>query len=206
MATQNWVNIGSGNGLLTDNTKQTPELILDLSSVMFSDNHLRAISYWGMPYPSITKFSLKNYSSKISFKSPNGQWVKAMVQLVLKDTYRYIHICPYTYIHTHTRENRHRPQLYMYICVCLCVCTHWDACACTYAHVHMYIIRTKWFKIVIVGLFQHKAHSIVHDTNIHGCNFKTSKNYEFMSDGRRAPFIGFIGDITELHIAEFSWK
>ena len=43
MATWNWVNIGSGNGLLPDGTKPLPEPV-DLSLVRNIDINLRAIS------------------------------------------------------------------------------------------------------------------------------------------------------------------
>ena len=46
---------------------------VDLSSVRFSDIHLRTIQE-EILHPSITK--LENYFSKISFRSPRGQWVK----------------------------------------------------------------------------------------------------------------------------------
>ena len=67
MATKIWVNIGSGNGLLPDGTEPLPE-----PSVRSSDSHLRVISQ-----PLITRLSLK-ITIKYSFKSPRGQWVKAL--------------------------------------------------------------------------------------------------------------------------------
>ena len=47
---------------------------VELSSVRSSDTHCWAISQ-EIPQPSINK--LEKYSSKIAFKSPRGQWVKA---------------------------------------------------------------------------------------------------------------------------------
>ena len=44
MATEIWVNIGSGNGLLPDGTKPLPEPNVDISSVRSSGIRLRAIS------------------------------------------------------------------------------------------------------------------------------------------------------------------
>ena len=76
MVTEIWVNIGSGNGLLSDSTKPLPELMFDWPSVKSSDIHIRAISQ-EMPQPSITKIHVKNYISKTSFEFPRGQWVIA---------------------------------------------------------------------------------------------------------------------------------
>ena len=56
MATEIWVNIGSGNGFLPDGTKLLPDI--DWSSVKFSDIHIRAISQ-EMPQPSVSKIHLK---------------------------------------------------------------------------------------------------------------------------------------------------
>ena len=52
MATETWVNTGSGNGLLPDGTN------VDWSSVKYNDIHIRAISQ-EMPQSSITKINLK---------------------------------------------------------------------------------------------------------------------------------------------------
>ena len=58
MATEIWVNIGSGNGLLPDGTKPLPEPMLVKSSDI--------------------NILFENYMSKISFKCPRGQWVKLL--------------------------------------------------------------------------------------------------------------------------------
>ena len=58
MATQNRVNIGSGNGLLPDSTQAITWTNADWSSVKSSDIHIRAISQ-EMAQPSITKIYLK---------------------------------------------------------------------------------------------------------------------------------------------------
>ena len=58
MATEIWVNIGSGNGLLPDGTKPLPEPMLSDHQWSPSDIHSRAISQ-EMPQPSITKIRLK---------------------------------------------------------------------------------------------------------------------------------------------------
>ena len=58
MATENWVNIGSGNGLLPDGTKPLPEPMFRSFSV-----HVRTISQEILP-PSITKICLKINSLK----------------------------------------------------------------------------------------------------------------------------------------------
>ena len=55
MATEIWVNIGSGNGLWHQAITWTN---VDWSSVKSNDIHIRAISQQ-MPQPSITKFRLK---------------------------------------------------------------------------------------------------------------------------------------------------
>ena len=61
MPTQNWINVGSANGLLHD-ALQPDEAItwtnVDLSSVKSSDNPLAAISQ-EIPEPSVTKIRLK---------------------------------------------------------------------------------------------------------------------------------------------------
>ena len=57
MATEIWVNIGSGNGLLPDGAKPLPDHV-DWSSRKSSDIHIRAISQ-EIPLPAITKIRLK---------------------------------------------------------------------------------------------------------------------------------------------------
>ena len=52
MATKNWVNIGSGNGLASD-SKPLPEPML----IIISDTHMKAISQ-GIPQPLITKIKI----------------------------------------------------------------------------------------------------------------------------------------------------
>ena len=58
MMTENWVNIGLGNGLLPWRHQAITWTNVDWSSVKSSDIHIRAISQ-EMPQPSITKFRLK---------------------------------------------------------------------------------------------------------------------------------------------------
>ena len=60
MATEIWVNIGSGNGLLPDNTIDQAITLTNIewSSVKSSDIHIRVISQ-EMPQPSATEFRLK---------------------------------------------------------------------------------------------------------------------------------------------------
>ena len=61
MATEIWVSIGSGNGLLPDGTKPLPEHaepMLTDHRLKSSDIHSRAMSQ-EMPQPSITKIHLK---------------------------------------------------------------------------------------------------------------------------------------------------
>ena len=104
MATEIWVNIGLGNGLLPDGTKPLPKPMLTDHQWSPSDIHTKAISQ-KMPLTSITKICLKithlklhsnfpganeltvsaqvttlynefeNYTSKISATCPRGQWV-----------------------------------------------------------------------------------------------------------------------------------
>ena len=76
MATENWVNIGSGNGLLPNGTKPLPEPMLDLSSVSSSDILLRAINITAGISATNHRNWLQKYSSKISLNSPRPQWVK----------------------------------------------------------------------------------------------------------------------------------
>ena len=67
MATEIWVNIGSGNGLLPDGTWTN----VDWSSVKSSDIHIRAISQ-EMPQPSITKICMKSMCLKFHSNFPGA--------------------------------------------------------------------------------------------------------------------------------------
>ena len=58
MAAEIWVNIGSGNGLLPDDTKPLPEPVLTDHQWSPSDIHIREISQ-EMPPPWIIKIHLK---------------------------------------------------------------------------------------------------------------------------------------------------
>ena len=64
MATEIWVNTGSGNGLLPDSTKPLPEPML--TDHQSSDIHIRAISQ-EMPQLSITEIRLKIMYLKFQF-------------------------------------------------------------------------------------------------------------------------------------------
>ena len=73
MATEIWVNIGPGNGLLPDGTKPLPEPMLTCHkygpvTFIWGQFHKRYLSHWPLN-------QLENYSSKIYFESPRGQWV-----------------------------------------------------------------------------------------------------------------------------------
>ena len=68
MATEIWVNIGSGNGLLPDGTKPLPEPMLINSEVNW---HIRAISQ-EMHQPSITKIRLKITYIKFNSNFPGA--------------------------------------------------------------------------------------------------------------------------------------
>ena len=71
MATEIWVNIGSGNGLVPINWTN-----VDLSSVRSSDIHLRASSQ-EIPQPSITEISLKITYPKFHWNLPGAnEWTK----------------------------------------------------------------------------------------------------------------------------------
>ena len=76
MATEIWVNIGSGNGLVPDSTKPLPEPMLtnhQWSPVTFRSGqfHKRCLNHQSNPF--------ENYMSKISFNFPRGQWVNYIV-------------------------------------------------------------------------------------------------------------------------------
>ena len=82
MATENWVNIVSGNGLLPDGTKPLPEPML---------HQYGAVTFiWGQCYKryliqQLLKSDIENYLIEISFKSPRGQWVKMSEFMLAKD-------------------------------------------------------------------------------------------------------------------------
>ena len=69
MATEIWVNIGSGNGLVPDGTKPLPEPMLTF--LQSSDIHIRAISQ-EMSQPSVTKIRLKITYIKFYWNSPGA--------------------------------------------------------------------------------------------------------------------------------------
>ena len=71
MATEIWVNIGSGNGLLPDGTKPLPEPMLSDHQLNPLDIHIRAISQQ-MPQPSITKIRLKITYPKFQSNFPGA--------------------------------------------------------------------------------------------------------------------------------------
>ena len=88
MVTEIWVNIGSGNGLLSDSTKPLPELMFDWPSVKSSDIHIMAISQ-EMPQPSITKIHVKITYLKLHLNFPGAN------ELLLK-----LHNCPISIVNT----------------------------------------------------------------------------------------------------------
>ena len=72
MATEIWVNIGSGNGLSPDGTKPLPEPNVDWSSVKSSDIHPRAIpGFTVSPFPYLGQVNLG--SSGITWQ--DTEWV-----------------------------------------------------------------------------------------------------------------------------------
>ena len=72
MAARNYVNIGSGNGLLPDGTKPLPEPILTYKSpIRYSDIHLIAILQ-AIPQPSITRISLEIVNLKFHSNLPGA--------------------------------------------------------------------------------------------------------------------------------------
>ena len=90
MATEIWINIGSGNGLLHDGNKPLPELMLtdyQWSPVTFilggggvgwgewGEWGWGGVGEWGVSGGSGGWWWCYNYMSKISFKFPRGHWV-----------------------------------------------------------------------------------------------------------------------------------
>ena len=73
MATEIWVNIGSGNGLLPDDTKPLPE-------PMLTDHQWSPMTFilgqFNKKYLNYQSLKSENYMSKISFKLPWGQWAE----------------------------------------------------------------------------------------------------------------------------------
>ena len=122
MAREIWVNIGSGNGLLSNGTKPLPEPVL----TCHQQGPLTFI--WGnfAKDTSATNHQnqLWNYFSLISFKFPRGQWVIPVshecsysrlvgfvVLLVSWDfILRDVYICTYIYIYIY---------IYMYLYMCI---------------------------------------------------------------------------------------
>ena len=82
MATEIWVNIGSGNGLLPDGTNPLPEPMLTDHQWSPSDIHIRAISQ-EMPQPSSIKICLK--ITYLNFHS-NFPWVNELIFLLTQYT------------------------------------------------------------------------------------------------------------------------
>ena len=78
MATELWVNIDSGNGLLPDGTKSLPEPML--TDHQSSDIHIRAISQ-EMPQPSITKICLKITCLKFHSNFPGANELTVLTDL-----------------------------------------------------------------------------------------------------------------------------
>ena len=72
MVTEIFVNIGSGNGVLSDDTKPLPE-------PMLTDNQWSQITFILGQFDKVTTFNhsnlLENYMSKIVLKFSRGQWV-----------------------------------------------------------------------------------------------------------------------------------
>ena len=78
MATENWVNIGSGNGPVPGGTKPRPEAILtyhELGSVASP----RKLFHRNYSKYQFEKNEIKNYSFKIISTSPRGHWVKTIL-------------------------------------------------------------------------------------------------------------------------------
>ena len=66
-----WVNIGSGNAFLPDDTKPLPDSMLDLSSKVLGDIQLRAISQETLMFTHM----FRNYTFKIITISPRARRV-----------------------------------------------------------------------------------------------------------------------------------
>ena len=73
MATQIWVNIASGNGLLPDGTKPLPEPMLT-----YHQEGPVAFTWVQFYQRYLSHQSFENYLSKILFKSPRDQWVNIL--------------------------------------------------------------------------------------------------------------------------------
>ena len=84
MATEIWVNIGSGNGLLPDGTKPLPEVRtnVDLPSVRSIGIHLSTISQ-EILQPSITKISWKIAFLKFLLNLPGANELRVKYQWLL---------------------------------------------------------------------------------------------------------------------------
>ena len=83
MATQNWVNLASGDGLLYDGH------YLD-QSARSGDNHFGTIAQ-AITQPSIAKFSLKITFLKLSSKSPKAKCVNIVAYM--RDNDMYMPLC-----------------------------------------------------------------------------------------------------------------
>ena len=93
MATEIWVNIGSGNGLLPDGTIQAITWTnFDLSSVRITGVHLRAILR-EIPQPPVTKISLKITYLKFCSNLPGTnelRWVASLPVLFWPLHHRFV--------------------------------------------------------------------------------------------------------------------
>ena len=89
MATEIWVNIGSGHGLLPDGTKPLPEPMLTDHQWSPSDIHIRAISQ-EMDQPSSTKICLKITHLTFHSNFPGANELKAFEKVLFTRFFSYL--------------------------------------------------------------------------------------------------------------------
>ena len=81
MTSSNLVNIGAGNGVLPDNTKPLPEILIQCLRIMNGVLwHSAKTNFTELFEISIRKMSLKNTPANITTSSTRGQWLKLTVK------------------------------------------------------------------------------------------------------------------------------
>ena len=87
MAAKNWVNIGSGNGLLPDGTKPLPE-------PMLTDNQWGIVAFtWGQFHNKYSRLSILNMSLKITYLKlqPHLPGANELKHILLIDIFSIFH-------------------------------------------------------------------------------------------------------------------
>ena len=110
LATEIWVNIGSGDGLLPDSTKPLSKPMLTDHHLKSSDIHSRAISQ-EMPQPSITKIRLKITYLKFhsNFSGANELIYDMCLQLIWRSGPHRSHRCTWPSNELQWHENERVP-------------------------------------------------------------------------------------------------